>query len=65
MRHGRGRKGEHLREVKSQERIGSTGSGNTGRMAVRILTWLNPLKAHPVSGQCQEGQAGREVPLAA
>jgi hypothetical protein len=65
MRYGRGRKGEHLKEVKTQERIGSAGRDNTRRMVVRILTWLNPLKARTVSGQCQEGQAGREVLLAA
>jgi hypothetical protein len=50
MRHGRGRKGEYPREVKTQERIGSTVWGNTRRSAVRILTWLNPLKARSFDG---------------
>jgi hypothetical protein len=43
--HGRGRKGEHPREMKTQERIGSIRSGNTGRLVARILAWLKPLKA--------------------
>jgi hypothetical protein len=36
--------------VKSQERIGSNRQGNTGRLAVRTLTRLKPLKVNPVSG---------------
>jgi hypothetical protein len=45
--HGRGRRGENPREVKTHERIGSIRSGNTGWLAARTLTWLNPLKANP------------------
>jgi hypothetical protein len=37
-RYDRGNRGEHPREVKTQERIGSNRPGNTGRLGARTLT---------------------------
>jgi hypothetical protein len=54
-----GRRGENLREMKTQERIGSNRRGKTGRMDARILTRLKPLKAslpRTVAGNQKEGR---------
>jgi hypothetical protein len=45
--HGRGRRGENPRKMKTQERIGSSHMGKTKRMEAQILTWLKPLKMSP------------------
>jgi hypothetical protein len=47
QRHGRVRRGEHPKEVKTQERIGSGRRDNTRWLAAWILAWLNPLEAIP------------------
>jgi hypothetical protein len=44
MWYGRGGKGEDLREVKTQERIGTYRQGKTGWLDARLLPRLNPLK---------------------
>jgi hypothetical protein len=62
--YGRGRKGENPREVKTQERIGSNRQGNTGRMDVRTLVQLKPLKATPICLQwrTEDTLFGRWIP---
>jgi len=44
QRHGQGRRREHLKELKTQERIGAGRLGNTRRLDARTHTQLNPLK---------------------